>query len=274
MGPNGSGKTTTLSMVAGALRPTSGRVLVCGYDVWGSGWYEARSRIGYAPQNMPFVERLTVLENMVWHGMLRGLSIGEARRRGLRLLEEVGLSEARGKMVRQLSGGMRRRLAVAAALIGDPEVLVLDEPGSGLDPAARDAVWSMISRLASSRAVLVSTHSALEAEHYADKVLVMHSGRIVAQGAPGELVRRYAPPPRVVLEGSIPRAAVEAASRLGEVVEASPARLMVAVRDPEEALPALVEAAASAGGRVRRAFAEKPGLRDVYLALTGEPMEA
>lgn len=271
MGPNGSGKTTTLSMVAGALRPTSGRVLVCGYDMWGSGWYQARECVGYAPQDMPFVERLTVIENLVWHGMLRGLSIGEARRRGLHLLEEVGLLDARGKMVRQLSGGMRRRLAIAAALMGEPRLLVLDEPTSGLDPAARAHFWSMISRLARGRAVLASTHLPSEAEMHADYVLIMHRGRLVAEGEPRRLIELYAPRALVEVEGSIPEGL-----RLPEGVEpvaVTRTRLVAATRDPEEALPALIQLVASRGGRVAKAAVRKPGLREVYLALTGEEME-
>ncbi len=270
MGPNGSGKTTTLSMIAGALKPSRGRVLVCSYDLWGDGWYRARECIGYAPQRMPFVERLTVLENLVWIGLMRGLSLGEARRRARRLLEEVGLPDAGGKLVGRLSGGMRRRVTIAASLVGDPRVVVLDEPTSGLDPGARESLWRIIRGFSGERAVLVSTHIPVEAEEYADKVLVFHRGRLVAEGPPGDLIARYAPESLVEVEGVIPPVTGSVGWR---VVEASSDRLVIASRSPDSDLPRLIEWIVSRGGRVGVARVRRPGLREVYFALTGEALE-
>ncbi len=267
MGPNGSGKTTTLSMVAGALKPTSGKVLVCGHDVWGSGWYEARARIGYAPQDMPFRELLTALENLVWLGLMRGQSLGAARRRGLSLLEAVGLRDKAHTRVTRLSGGMKRRLAIAAALMGDPEVLVLDEPTSGLDPGARRQLWNLLEDLSRDRILLASTHIASEAEEHAGQVLIFHRGRIVASGDPASLVERYAPVSRVIIEGDLPGepAMVEGA----EAVRADSRRHIYASRAPDRVLPVLVETLARSG-RVERVEVRRPGLEEVYLALTGE----
>ena len=270
MGPNGSGKTTTLSMVAGALKPTRGRVLVSGYDVWGDGWVEARERLGFAPQNMPFRERLTAVENLVWYGLIRGLGLREARARARRLLDLVGLSDAANRRVEALSGGMRRRLAIAAAFMGDPEVLVLDEPTSGLDPGARLELWRLLQSLAGDRVLLVSTHIPEEAEEHADTVLVFHRGRIVAQGAPGELIKRYAPKARVVVRGRLP-------GEPSRVPGAHPSRVGVeehvyASDDPDHVLPRLLEDLVARGGRVEAVEVRKPGLGEVYLSLTGEAL--
>ncbi len=264
MGPNGSGKTTLLAMLAGALRPTRGRVLVGGLDLWGGDWWRARELIGYQPQEAPVRGELTVEENMVFFGMLRGMSLSAARARARELLVEMGLWEHRGKLARRLSGGLRRRLSIAAALIGEPGVLVLDEPASGLDPAARVEMWSLVKRLSESRVVLASSHVAEEAEEYADRVYIMVRGRVAAHGPPGLLVSRYAPRPVIRVEGSglrdprIP--GVEALKiDVGEAV--------YAVADPEEALPRLIEALQRGGARLQRVEVRRPGLREVYLRL-------
>ncbi|MEB2837105.1 MAG: ABC transporter ATP-binding protein [Desulfurococcales archaeon] len=268
MGPNGSGKTTTLSMVAGALRPTSGRVVVCGYDMWGGEWSRPRECVGFAPQDMPFREKLTVMENLVWYGLIRGLSLGEARRRARRLLEEVGLEGAGKKKVAELSGGMRRRLSLAAALMGDPRVLVLDEPTSGLDPAGRMRLWGLIKRLAGERVVIASTHIPEEAEEHADTVLIFHRGRIAASGRPAELIKEYARHSRIVVEG-------RGLSKAGppgyaELVEASDTRASFLAEEPEEVLPKLLADLLAAGASVERVEVRRPGLAEVYFAVTGE----
>ena len=268
MGPNGSGKTTTLMMVAGVLKPSSGTVRVCGYDVWGRGWREARACIGFSPQGGPFREKLTALENLVWYGLVRGLSLTVARREARRLLELVGLEAAARRKVVELSGGMRRRLSIAAALMGEPEVLVLDEPSSGLDPVARARLWSLLSRLARERAILASTHLPEEAEEHADTVYMLYRGRVVAKGRPRDLVQRYAPRARIVVRGSglAKPPLVEGAALLS----AGTGEAVYAVDDPEEALPRLVEALLAAGVRVERIEVGRPGLAEAFLALTGE----
>jgi ABC-type multidrug transport system ATPase subunit len=253
MGPNGSGKTTTLMMIAGALMPGGGVVRVCGHDMWRGDWARPRSCVGFAPQNMPFREKLTVIENLTWYGMIRGLGPGEARRRGRRLLEEVGLEGVEGRKVAQLSGGMRRRLAIAAALIGDPEVVILDEPTSGLDPAARRRLWGLLGRLAKDRAVVASTHIPEEAEEHADIVYIFHRGRVAARGRPGELVERHAPLSRIVVRG----ARITAPREVGgaRLLAASEEEASYAAHDPDRALPRLVEALLSGG----REAAERRG---------------
>lgn len=267
MGPNGSGKTTTLAMIAGALKPTGGTVKVCGYDVWGSDWSKPRECIGYAPQNMPFREKLSVLENLVWYGLIRGVSLGEARSRARRLLEEVGLSGKEKAKVAVLSGGMRRRLIIAAALMGDPRVLILDEPTSGLDPRGRSAFWSIVKRLSRDRAVIASTHIPEEAEEAGDVVYIFYRGRVAAHGPPHELIRRHAPKARIVVYG---RRLSRAPRVEGAVlVSAGEEQAVYATGDPGEVLPRIVEALVEAEVIVERVEVRKPGLAEVYMAVTG-----
>ncbi|MEB3757305.1 MAG: ABC transporter ATP-binding protein [Desulfurococcales archaeon] len=269
MGPNGSGKTTTLSMISGSLKPTRGKVTVCGYDLWGSGWYKARECIGYAPQNMPFIEHLTAMENLVWLGLMRGLSLGEARKRASSLLELVGLEDSSNKRVARLSGGMRRRLTIAASLIGSPRIVVLDEPTSGLDPGAREALWKIIAVISRDKTVLVSTHIPEEAEEHADKVLIFHKGRIVADGTPRTLIEKYAPLSVIELQGIFP----ETKPDMGMYKVWSKNKIVVESTDPDSDLPRILEEIISIGGKVSLAKIRKPGLREVYLTLTGESLE-
>ena len=266
MGPNGAGKTTTLSMVVGALRPDGGSVRVCGFDMWGRDGLRARRLLGYAPQDMPFKDKLSGYENLVWVGLIKGLGLFEAGREARRLLEEVGLYEHGGKRVALYSGGMRRKLAVAAALLGNPEALVLDEPTSGLDPVARADLWDLLAKVGRGRAVLFTTHMAEEAQRRADFVVIMHEGRVVAAGRPGELVAKYAPNPRVLVyadgamgvevEGARPR-------------EVGPGVYEYEVADASLWIPKLAEAYLRAGAKVWRIETREPGLEEVFFALTG-----
>jgi ABC-type multidrug transport system ATPase subunit len=269
MGPNGSGKTTTLSIVAGALKPTQGKVTVCGYDLWGAGWYEARKCIGYAPQNMPFIDHLTARENLVWLGLMKGLSLAEARIEADSLIEQVGLWESRDKRVARLSGGMRRRLAIAASLMGSPRIIILDEPTSGLDPGARNALWNIIRDSNRDKAVLVSTHIPEEAEEHADKVIMFHKGRIVASGTPQNLIEKYAPRSVIELEGVFP----EAKTGNWSYKLWSTNRVMIESHDPDRDLPRILEELITVGCKVSLARIRKPGLREVYFYLTGESIE-
>lgn len=266
MGPNGSGKTTTLSIVAGALAPTKGRILVCDYEVWGSGWEKARECIGFAPQNMPFRERLTLLENLVWYGLIRGIGFRESKQRALELLETVGLREHYKKKVAQISGGMRRRLMIAAALIGDPEVLILDEPTSGLDPSARRVLWNLIRDIARDKTIIASTHIAEDAEENADKVLIFHKGKIVASGEPELLIRQYAPEAVIVVEGALKGSFVIEGAKL---LKSSQRELRYSTRDPDHVLPLIIEKLLSQGSKIEKVEVRKSGLTEVYLELTG-----
>ncbi len=264
MGPNGSGKTTLLQAIAGVTRPTRGRVEVCGYDVWGSGWAEARERIGFSPQEPPLPRRLTVIEALEVLGGLLGLSRGEARRRARALLSDLGLSGKAGVRVARLSGGEARRVAIALALLPDPDVVVLDEPGSGLDPSAKRALWDDASGLLKGRTVIFSTHDPLEAEEASDRVAIMHRGRIAAIGDPPGLIERYAPGLRVRVW----------APRLPEglrPVRSSGGFYEFRASSGAEARE-ILDAFEAAGIEVRRAEVSRSGLREVFFEVTGEEL--
>jgi len=269
MGPNGSGKTTTLEMTAGALRPTRGTVRVCGHDMWGGPREPPRRCVGYSPQKPPLRSELTALENLIWIGMIRGMSLVEAKRRARSLLEELGLADAARKRPRHLSGGMRRRLAIAAAFMGDPRILIMDEPTSGLDPGARRELWHMIRRLAEDRLVVASTHIASDAEEAADRVLIFHKGRIAAQGSPEELIRSHAPEASIVVKLEEPLPGPPSELGGARLSRSEGAVLRYFSEEPDRDLPAIVEGLIRSGARVRSVELTRPGLAEVYLRVTG-----
>ena len=270
MGPNGSGKTTLVSMVAGVLRPSSGIVRILGFNMWGSGdeMVKARSLVGYAPQRPPLRFDVSAYDNLVWHCLVRGLSLIDARSRSRQLLELVGLSEHSGKTVWKLSGGMVRRLVIASALVGEPEVLLLDEPGSGLDPGALDSLWSEILRLSKGRTVIFTSHNPIEVERFSDRVAIMFRGRLVSMGSPLDLVERYTPNlvVYVTLAGEdVEVADIEGCSMLGRL-----GRLVV-----YEALEGdlCVQSILSLKGLVEKVEVRRPGLGEVFKKVTGVFME-
>lgn len=188
LGANGSGKTTTMRLLMGLLRPTAGSATVLGLDV-ACDAERIRPRVGYMSQKFALYEDLTVRENLVFYGGLYGLPMAELPGRVVTLAERVGLAGREDLLAGELSGGWRQRLALGIAMVHRPELLLLDEPTSGVDPAARRAFWNLIYEVAEEGAtVLVSTHYMDEAEH-CGRLGIMRSGRLLAWGAPAELKR-------------------------------------------------------------------------------------
>ena len=277
LGPNGSGKSTLMAMIAGALSPTSGSVRICGYSLWGGGSVEARRMIGYSPQDPPFNPLLTGLENLIYYGLLRGLSPKEARQRAEILLEAFNLKEAANKRVGSYSGGMKKKLSVASALIHDPKVILLDEPTSGLDPDARREFWGLISSIVSEedKVVIVATHYAEEAEEISRRVIIMHRGRVVAEGSVEELKERYGPEAKISIELFTPIGDPEAVeATLKGIVErfslASPREIIAYTRDSGSAVPRVVNAMSGRNFEVKSVKVEEPTLEDVFFNVTGE----
>jgi ABC-2 type transport system ATP-binding protein len=183
LGPNGAGKTTTIEICEGLTAPDEGEVLVLGHR-WGEHDRELRARLGISLQETQFSEKLTVEETVRLFRSFyrRGPAVDE-------VIATVQLTEKRGSRVGQLSGGQRQRLALACALVGDPDLLFLDEPTTGLDPQSRRQLWELIERFkAGGRAILLTTHYMEEAERLCDRVAIVDHGRIIALGAPRELV--------------------------------------------------------------------------------------
>ena len=275
LGPNGAGKTTTIRMLATLIRPDAGSARVLGHDVV-SDADAVRGLISLTGQLASVDEELTGRENLVLLGRLLGLRGRAARERAAELLEAFDLEAAAGKLVKHFSGGMRRRLDIAASLVVTPELVFLDEPTTGLDPRSRGSVWDIVRALAGEgTTVLLSTQYLEEADQLADGIAVIDRGRVIAEGTPGQLkasvgsatlaLRLHDPADR-------PAAARVLERRLGAVaLEADPASLSATCPDADAAAAALAELAA--GGLRTAAFSlGQPSLDEVFLALTGRPV--
>mgnify|MGYP001121112829 CR=1 FL=1 len=277
LGPNGAGKSTTTKILTTLSRPTSGSARVAGHDILREP-DAVRGAIGYVSQGAGTDPFLTATENLEVAARLRGVSAADARARTIRLLDEFGLAEASARPVRTFSGGMRRRLDVAAALVHRPSVLFLDEPTTGLDPEARAAMWAEIRRLAGEEAltVILTTHYMEEADRLADRLLIVNRGRAVVQGSPGELkAALHGDSVRVTLVEPDPagvRAAIAGVGGLRDVVvEAAGVGGVLAARtdDASAAVGAVISALDAAGIRYGQVAVSHPTLDDVYLHFVG-----
>ncbi len=267
LGPNGAGKTTTMKMIYGAVIPTAGKLDVEGLDVRRCE-REIKRRIGVVPQENNLDDDLKVRENLLVYGRYYDLPRKLARQRADDLLEFVQLTEKANSKVEQLSGGMKRRLLIARALINDPGIVVLDEPTTGLDPQARHLVWDRLRGLtAEGKTLLLTTHYMEEATRLCDRLVIMEDGLVIAEGSPEELVEEHVSPQ--VLEF---RASSETLERLSIIVDAA----ADAVECSGEALlaftadgDALMEKVHDSGIEVENTIYRQAGLEDVFLRLTG-----
>ena len=289
LGPNGAGKSTTTKILTTLSRPTSGTARVGGHDVLRDP-AAVRAEIGYVSQGASTDPLLTATENLQIAARLRGVGAADARRRATRLLEEFGLAEAAKRPVSTFSGGMRRRLDVAAALVHRPSVLFLDEPTTGLDPEARAAMWAEIRRLSGEEpsaregrrplTVILTTHYMEEADRLADDLLIVNRGRAVVQGTPDELkAALHGDSVRVSLvepDAARVRAAVAHVGGLRDVVvEASGVDGVLAARtdDASAAVGSVIAALDVAGIRYGQVSASHPTLDDVYLHFVGHTFD-
>ena len=191
LGPNGSGKTTTINCLTGLLKPTAGRVAVEGYDVQSRG-REAREVMGVSPQETAVYPYLTGRENVELFGQLYAVPKDKLRGRVDYAIEKVGLMDDAGRRVGRYSGGMKRRVSIAMALVTDPKVVLLDEPTVGMDPQSRRAIWDFVMELKDKgKAVLLTTHYMEEAEEICDRVGVIDHGKLIELGAPSSLKTKY-----------------------------------------------------------------------------------
>lgn len=216
LGPNGAGKTTAMRILTGYLPATSGAASVAGFDVLRHSM-EVRQRIGYLPESVPLYRELRVEEMLGFHARLHGMARARTRERIGEVLSRVGLAERRRELVGNLSRGLRQRVGLAAALLPEPEVLILDEPTSGLDPLQRLEVRAILRELAERHTVLVSSHILPEIEAVCPRVIILHRGRIAADGTQSELVRSLAGASHVRLEAVLGADAAQAARLLGAI---------------------------------------------------------
>ena len=279
LGPNGAGKTTAVRILATLLRPDGGRASVAGLDVVREA-AQVRSRIGLTVQNDAVDEVLTGRQNLVMFGRLYHLGAAAARRRADELLEQFGLTEAAGRQAKHYSGGMRRRLDLAAGFIMAPQVLFLDEPTTGQDPRNRNEVWDVVRGLVrDGTTVLLTTHYLDEADQLADQISVIDRGRVIADGTPEQLKAQAGGSQVDVVVRSAAElpAAAELVARVGEaepLIDRDARRVSAPVREPVVSLTALLAALEAAGIAAEDVALRRPTLDEVFLQLTGHAAES
>jgi lipooligosaccharide transport system ATP-binding protein len=267
LGPNGAGKTTTMKMIYGAAIPTSGELEVTGLDVKR---YErdVKRRIGVVTQENNLDEDLKVKENLLVYGRYFDLPKKIVTQRAEELLEFVQLSEKSEAMVDQLSGGMKRRLLIARALINDPDLVVLDEPTTGLDPQARHLVWDKLRELASEgKTLILTTHYMDEAAQLCDRLCIMEGGRIISEGAPRDLISEHVS--SEVLELRTTPEVLEKLESIVEGISVNTDRVGDALLVYAPDADVLMEKIREAGFEVDNVLRRRGTLEDVFLKLTG-----
>jgi ABC-2 type transport system ATP-binding protein len=276
LGPNGAGKSTTVLMLTTLLPPTSGRASVGGYDIVRQG-SQVRATIGAALQEAALDAMLTGREHLMLQGTLQGLPAGERRRRTDALLQRVGLTEAADRRVGGYSGGMKRRLDLALALVHSPRILFLDEPTTGLDPQSRSALWEEVARLAREEGmtVFLTTQYLEEADVLADRIGIIDHGHIVAEGTPGRLKAEIGSP-TVEVTPTEPESGdrlAELLSGFGDMRRNGNGSVTVQLPGGEAELAEIVRILDRADLHVQTLQLHQPSLDDVFLAKTGRKLE-
>jgi ABC-2 type transport system ATP-binding protein len=276
LGPNGAGKTTTIRMLATLLRPDAGSARVLGHDIVSEA-DAVRGLVSLTGQLASVDEDLTGRENLILLGRLLGLRRTGAKARAAELLDAFGLAEAANRLVKNYSGGMRRRLDIAASIVVTPQLMFLDEPTTGLDPRSRNQVWDIVRALvAEGTTILLCTQYLDEADQLADGIAVIDRGRVIAEGTPAQLkasVGSGALHVRLLDGAQRPEAERVLAGKLDAVhLEADPAALSAPCADGDRAADAVAELA-RAGVRIADFSLGQPSLDEVFLALTGHTAE-
>lgn len=270
LGPNGAGKTSTMKMIYGAAIPTAGELTVAGLDVRDHE-REVKRRIGVIPQENNLDDDLEVRENLFVYGRYFDLPKKLVRKRAEELLEFVELTEKADAKVEQLSGGMKRRLLIARALINDPEIVILDEPTTGLDPQARHLVWERLRELVrEGKTLILTTHYMEEAAQLCNRLVIMEGGRIVTEGSPRALIEEHVSPQ--VLEFRPDKDSLEQLRSIleyeADAVEKSGDSLLAYTSDAEK----LLDKIRDSGIAVKSTASRQAGLEDVFLRLTGRSL--
>lgn len=269
LGPNGAGKTTTVEILEGLRRPSAGSARVLDHDVV-SEYGEIRRKVGTLPQDFEPFDRLTPMEAVGYWGQLfnRKISKPDARR----ILEQIGLDERRNLQALKLSGGEKRKLGIAMSLVGEPELLFLDEPTTGLDPKARRDLWGLIQGIRrEGRTVFLTTHYMEEAEHLANDVGILHKGKLVARGQPEDLIAKSSNQTTIVLEGA-GSAGLAEVTRAGYRATLEDGNVMVRVADPSEMKSALAHLS-TLDINLTDMYTQRVTLEDVFLELVGAKMD-
>lgn len=270
LGPNGAGKSTTMRIIAATSQRTSGEVSILGKDPEVQG-PQIRAHLGVVPQQDNLDTQLTVSENLYIYGRYFGLPSKFIKSKINDLLEFAQLEDKRDVKVEALSGGMKRRLTIARSLVSEPDILILDEPTTGLDPQARHILWDRLFRLKEDGiTLLITTHYMDEAEQLCDRLMVMDKGSIMAEGTPASLIKQYST--KEVLEvrfGSDKNAEMAPAmEQLCERIEVLPDRILLYADDAEAVLESIVQG----GTHPNTSLVRRSSLEDVFLRLTGRSL--
>lgn len=270
LGPNGAGKTTTIKMLCCLLRPTSGTATVMGHDVQAAP-LDVKSVIALSPQETAIAEHVNAWDNLTLMAGSHGIEKGTARQRSGELLEMMGLADRADERVKKYSGGMKRRLSIAMALVTEPQVLFLDEPTLGLDPQSRRAIWAYIEELKGRTTILLTTHYLEEADALADRIEIIDEAKIVALGTPAELKGSISDGQVTIVEAdNVTADAVDALRQIFTDVKATSNG--VEIEAAEVNLYDVEDVLRPRGIVVRSSYQKKVTLDDVFLELTGKQL--
>ena len=270
LGPNGAGKSTTMKMISSVSQRTGGELSILGKEPNTQG-PEIRAHLGVVPQKDLLDRELKVWENLFTYGRYFGLSRKFLKAKVEELLEFAQLTEKRNSKADDLSGGMQRRLAIARGLVNEPEILMLDEPTTGLDPQARHILWDRLFRLKEQGVTLViTTHYMDEAEQLCDRLIVMDKGKIMAEGSPAQLIREYSSKEVVELRFGTDKneATAEKLAGLADRIEVLPDRILLYTERGEDLLTQIVDS----GMHPITSLVRRSSLEDVFLRLTGRSL--
>jgi ABC-2 type transport system ATP-binding protein len=270
LGPNGAGKTTAIKMLCCLLRPSSGTATVMGRDIHEDPM-AVKQIIDVSPQETAIAEHLNAWENLSLIGRVRGLAKEEVKKRSGELLEMVGLAKRAKEQVRKFSGGMKRRLSIAMALVSDPQVLFLDEPTLGLDPQSRRGIWEHIAELKGKKTILLTTHYLEEADALADRIAIIDEGKIAALGTPQELKDSISDMQVMVVKAkNLPPDAIEGLKEIYPEVKATEDG--IEIRAKELSFYEIVDYLRPRGVAIQSTSLKQPTLDDVFLHLTGKEL--
>ena len=268
LGPNGAGKTTTINMLCCLLKPSRGTARIMGYDISRES-FKVKRVIGVSPQETAISERLNCLENLALVGRIHNLSTENLRKRSRELIELMGLTRREKDRVGTFSGGMKRRLSIAMALIHDPPIIFLDEPTLGLDPQARRTIWQYIAQLKRGKTILLTTHYMEEADYLSDQIAIIDEGRIVTLGTPTQLKNSLSRTNTMLVSGEniTPEVTKSLSSKYAEVTEVNS---KLRRSDKNLDFKELTEYLYSLGVTILSVTLEQPSLEDVFIQITGK----